>query len=81
MTTKNIVRGWLNQAMKRNATHLVILCDANDHDNCTPIYISSDEDVEAKINERSMSGIEEVLEVYDMSQDFREKLKESKVFS
>ena len=81
MITKNIVRGWLNQAMKRNATHLVILCDAHDRDCCTPVYVTKDKSVEQTINERSSSGLEEVLEVYDMSMDFREQLKESKVFS
>ncbi len=81
MITKNIVRGWLNQAMKRNATHLAILCDAHDRESCTPVYITKDENVEQKINERSSSGLEEVLEVYDMSMDFREQLRKSKVFS
>lgn len=60
------IEGWYEEAKRRGAAYLIIVCDTFDYDNY-PVYVQKVEDFQAAFNQyqkpQNMSSIDEV---YDM---------------
>ena len=71
------IKSWLVGAEKGGATHLIVVCDTFDHDDY-PVFVSKEEDVFKKIAEFDEKDMQEIMEVYNMSQDIETQLQEKR---
>lgn len=81
MTTKEEIRDWLKTGIQKNATHVIIMCDTFDHEDY-PVYISKDQDIKQEYEKRANgTNMQRVMEVYNLSMDIEEQLKEHRAFN
>ncbi|MDI9449117.1 MAG: hypothetical protein QM303_10985 [Bacillota bacterium] len=79
-TTAAAIRGWLEEGRKKGATHCLVICDtwdpAGGYEDY-PRYVMPGENAR-EIAERysDPNGIERLVEVYNLSMDLEEQLKE-----
>lgn len=80
MTTKEDIRGWLKEAKRQGATHLIVAVDRFDHEDY-PVYVMPGTDarklVAEKYTDQNMQGC---MEVYKMDEDLDEQLAERRCF-
>jgi hypothetical protein len=79
-TTKEEIRGWLNQAKEQGATHLIIVCDTFDHVDF-PLPVMPGQDARAVHDAHNGKNMERVMEVYNLSLDFELQLSAARVFN
>ena len=73
------IQGWLDEAKKDNATHLIIAVDTYDHENY-PVYVTSDENIQKEIERIENASMQNIDEVYKMSMSIDEQLSEHRAF-
>lgn len=73
--TTSDIRGWLKRGKEEGATHVIIVCDTFDYDDY-PVMVMPNEDVRKREIEYIEAHMQQVVEVYNLSMDFEEQLKE-----
>lgn len=73
--SKEVIKVWLGQAQKKSCTHLMVVCDDFDF-NDYPVFITSGMDVTKEYEHRHSKNMQRVMEVYNLSMDIKEQLKE-----
>lgn len=73
------IKGWLSQARKIGATHLIVAVDTFDYENY-PVYVSPKEDVEKEFMRITDQSMQRVDEIYNLSMDINKQLKENRAF-
>ncbi len=68
MTSVVQIRGWLAEATKKGASHLVVVCDTWDHEDY-PVYVMPGEDVQKRVEFYNGPNMQKVMEVYSMKKD------------
>jgi len=79
-TTKEEIRDWFLDGLKKKATHMIIVCDTFDWTDY-PVYVSKKQksiDVFMKYENRDM---QKVMEVYDLALDMEAQLNAKRVFN
>lgn len=75
------ISGWFDQGIKQGATHMLIVCDTFDYDDY-PIYIMPGEDAREKASSIiSQHDMQDLMEVYNLSQDKQTQMDEHRVFN
>ena len=80
MTTKNMIREWLEEGKKENATHMIVVCDTFDYEDY-PVYVKKEEDVNEIAKEYNMVNMQRIMEVYSYALDLEKQLAENRVFN
>ena len=76
-TSKEEIRGWLNEAKEAKAAFLVVVCDTYDWEDY-PVQVGADAsytDVHKAIEHFHGPNMQKVMEVYDLSKDIEVQLK------
>lgn len=77
--TKEEIREWLNEGIKKGATHVIVVCDTWDWEDY-PVYVMPEEDVRNK--ERSyMGGDTKIMEIYNLKMSLEVQLNQVKAFN
>jgi len=71
-TTKFTIKEWIEEGIKRGASHVVIMCDTFDYEDY-PVYIMPGEDPAEK---RSYENMQRPMECYDLRMDIDAQLNE-----
>ncbi len=71
-TTQDDIRGWLKEAKRQKATHLIVVVDTFDHQDY-PVYVKPGEDIHARIVHYN-GNMQRVMEVYNLSLDWEHQL-------
>ena len=79
-TTREEIREWLEEAKKKNATHMVVVCDTFDYDDC-PVYVLQGQDVNKVVQGQNAASMQRVMEVYNLSMDIEKQLSEHRAFN
>lgn len=79
-TTQADIRGWLKDAKKKGATHLLVVCDGFDHEDY-PVFIMPGQNAKA-VAEKEYSGVDmqHVMECYSLAGDIEAQLNEHRAF-
>ena len=78
-TTQESIRAWFLQGKQKEATHMIVVCDTLDYEDY-PVYVSKDENVEAKAKTNHGTNMQKVMEVYDLRMDMEMQLNEFRAF-
>ena len=73
-TTREDIRIWFKDGIKRKATHLVVACNTFDYEDY-PVFVTPADDVAMVA-----ANIQKVMEVYDLSMDMETQLDEKRAF-
>lgn len=79
VTTRNCIREWLNEARKKGASHLIVVCDTFDYED-SPVYVLPQEDVSEEFKKYDGKNMQKVMEVYSLRRDIEEQLSEHRAF-
>lgn len=79
-TTREEIREWLEEAKKKNATHLVVVCDTFDYDDY-PVYVHQGQDVNKVVRIQKEQSMQRVMEVYNLSMDIEKQLSEHRAYN
>lgn len=77
-TTKNDIRGWLNEGKRKNATHVIVMCDTFDYGDY-PVYIMPGTSAREEGTKRT-GNMQRVMECYSLALDFESQLNEVRSF-
>ena len=78
--TRQNIEGWLEEAKRLGASHLIIAVDRFDYDNY-PVYVGYNQDVNKEIKRIEGSSMQGIDEVYNMSKDIDEQLKQRRAWN
>ena len=79
MTTRAEIHGWLKDAKKRGATHLIVATDTFDYEDY-PVPVMPGESVREKYDEQRNHEMTQVQEVYALHLDLDSQLAEHRAF-
>ena len=74
------VTSWLSEAKRRGATHIIVAYDTK-KSNPFPVYISSNTNVQQKINSFNNNEFVRALEVYNMNMDIDTQLLQARTWN
>ena len=80
MTPRYDIEQWFDHGVHTNATHLIVVCDTYDYEDY-PVYVTSIEDVRAKVAQYSGPNMQKVMEVYNLSEDKETQLHQTRSFN
>ncbi len=69
---------WFDQGVKQGATHLIVVCDTYDHDDY-PVFVTQEQNVK-KIEKEHNKNMQQVMEVYKLSDNKEEQMQEHRCF-
>lgn len=79
-TTQQDIKAWFEAGVKKNATHMLVVCDSFDHIDY-PVYVMFGDSVNKKekeyTNEKKMS---KVMEIYNLKKDMYPQLDQTRCF-
>ena len=78
MTTKAQIESWFDEALRTNATHMIVVTDTFDWDDY-PVYVMPSEDINVVVAKQS-ENMQRVTEVYMMSMDKDKQLAETRAY-
>lgn len=78
-TSKETIRGWLQEAQRKGATHVIVVCDTFDHEDY-PVSVMPNEDVHTVHAKHDGPNMQRVMEVYAMHLDLEAQLVEHRAF-
>ena len=79
-TTKEDIRGWLTEAKKEGATHMLVVCDTFAHEDY-PVFVKPGEDVRAEAKQYQRGeNMQSLMEVYSLKLDVEAQLNERRAF-
>lgn len=70
-TTRDDIRRWLDRAIKKGASHMVVMCDTYDWSDY-PVFVMPGEDPKSKLG----GAMQKPMECYDLSLDINDQLAE-----
>jgi len=79
MTTIEKIKQWILEGQKKNATHLIVVCDRFDMSDY-PIYVNDNQKVKDVYEEYENKEMSKVMEVYSYNIDIEKQLKERRAF-
>lgn len=79
-TTKSDIIRWLDEAMRKGATHMIVVCDTFDWDDY-PVHIFPEENVYGKYTQYQGKNMQKVMEVYNLNMDIEKQLLEHRSFN
>lgn len=76
---KNDIRNWLEEGIKKGATHCIVMCDQWEYEDF-PVYIMPGEDAKkkAKIYNQPYPCPQRLQEVYNLKMDIEKQLSEER---
>lgn len=80
MTTVDDIRKFLNRGIKNKATHVIVVCDTFGYEDY-PVFVSSNENVREVHERYNNKEMQRVVEVYNLSMNIEEQLKEKRCFN
>lgn len=78
MTTRDEIRGWLDEGVAKGATHVLVVSDTFSYDNY-PVFVMKGQDVKvvkAEHNSEYRRDMQQVMEIYNLSLDLESQLGE-----
>lgn len=72
-TSQAEIRGWLLEGKKKNATHMIVVCDTYDHEDF-PVYVLPGQDARKEYESLHGKNMQRVMEVYNLSKDIEPQL-------
>lgn len=75
MTTKEDIRGWLEEGQEKGSTHVIVVVDTFDWGDY-PVHVSPNEKVREVAAKYDGANMQKIVEVYDLSMDLEEQLDE-----
>jgi len=73
------IREWLEEGMKSNATHMIVVCDTFDWEDY-PVYVYKDENVREEYFKHNGVDMQKVMEVYSFNHDIEKQIAEFRAF-
>jgi len=80
VTSREIIRGWLEEGMRQGATHMIVVCDTFDYEDY-PSYVMPGEDVREEAGAYDGKNMQRIMEVYSFSQDIEAQLAQRRAFN
>ncbi len=74
------IRGYVERGQKNGSTHVIIACDTFDHDNY-PVFVSSQENVQEKIDDINKSEMQKIDEVYNLQIPIEPQLQAPRAYN
>ena len=65
MTTQEDVNRWKEEGRKKNATHLIVVCDTFDYEDY-PVYVLEGEDFETVKKKYNRVDMQKIMEVVNL---------------
>jgi hypothetical protein len=78
-TTKEQISEWFDRGVKQGATHMIVVCDTYDWEDY-PKYVMPDQDVREEEEKSNGSSMQQVMEVYKLSESKARQMKELRCF-
>ena len=72
-TTRQDIEGWFDRGVTNGARHMLVVCDAFDHDDY-PVFTHSDAECLKRYDDPG--NMQSVMEVYDLRADKAEQMNE-----
>lgn len=79
MTTREEMRGWLEDAKRRGAKYVIIACDTFDYEDY-PVEVHDASAVRSEIDRLDGRNMQRVMEVYDLALPFPDQLAEARAW-
>lgn len=80
-TTQEDIRNWLESSRKpEGATHMIVVCDTFDHGDY-PVYVKSDQSVQAELEKIKNSSMTRIMEVYSYAMPIDVQLNERRAWN
>lgn len=79
MTTKEVIRHWLQEGIDNNRTHVIVVCDTYDHEDC-PVYVGKGENVTEIAAKYQGQNMQRIMEVYNLTLPLEEQINEVRAF-
>ena len=74
MTTKSLIKEWLERGKSEGATHVIVMCDTFDYDDY-PVMVMPDQDAREEVEKRDGKNMAKLMEVYNLSMDWTEQIQ------
>ena len=78
-TSRETIKGWLEEGRRQGATHVIVACDTFGHANY-PIYVAPRENVQLAHARATEASMQRVMEVYALHLDLDKQLDEPRAF-
>ena len=78
-TSREEIRGWLEEGKSTGATHVVVVCDTFDHADY-PVMVKPDEKVLEIFEKYHDKNMQRVMEVYALHLDIDSQMNEFRAF-
>lgn len=77
MTTIDDIKRWLQNALDKNASHLIVATDTFDYSDY-PIYVSKNENIEMIISNIKKKPMTRIMEIYNMTISLENQINEKR---
>ena len=74
------IMDWLDEAKRKKATHLIVVCDTWDHDNY-PVYVYKGDDVRTVAGKYMGQNMQRIDEIYNMHMDLDTQLSATRAYN
>lgn len=75
--TKENISKWFDAGVKKDATHLIVVCDA--FENCDyPVFVTANQDVLKERRDIDEMDMQRVVEIYNLTRDKSGQLAEKR---
>lgn len=75
--TKEDISKWFDAGVKKDATHLIVVCDTFEH--CDyPVFVTIDQDIFKERRDIDEMDMQSVMEVYNLTMDKSGQLAEKR---
>ncbi len=72
MTTKEEIRGWLEEGKKQGATHVIVMCDTFSYEDY-PVFVQPGENARSKA---PVGNMQTIMECYSLELPLEEQLSQ-----
>lgn len=80
MTTQADIKRWFKEGVKRQSTHMIVVCDSFDHTDY-PVYVERDQDVHYMKKKSASKEMQKVMEIYNLKKDMYTQLDQARSFN
>lgn len=79
--TREDIREWFQRGVEiPGRTHMIVVCDTWDYEDF-PVYVLESEDIHKVQRREEDKSMQQVMEVYKLSMDMEEQIKERRAFN
>lgn len=78
-TTREDIRGWLDRAERKGATHMIVATDTFDWSDY-PVFVMPGEDPASEIEQLRNAPMSKVMECYRLASPWADQLAEQRAF-